>query len=145
MTTVDLSDLQDSVDWVSATLVDNRAFICRRTGKIYWLSDEYGLEDADIESAGDLDDLDKYLQVPNKYELDIGNRLVFDFVAANLPNQYDRVRDIFRRKGAYGAFKNLLAKSNSLDAWYEYSERRTRQAIREWCESKNIEVAEDSR
>ena len=145
MAAVDLSDLQDAVDWVSATFVDNRAVICRRTGKIHWLSDEYGLDDADIESAGDLEDLDKYLPVPNKYELDIGNRLVFDFVAANLPDQYDRVRDIFRRKGAYGAFKNLLAKSNSLNAWYEYSEKRTRQAIREWCEFESLEVAEDSR
>lgn len=145
MPAVHLSELQDAIDWVSATLVDNRAFICRRSGKIYWLSDEYGLDETDIEPAEDLDDLDKYLPVPNKHELDIGNRLVFDFVAANLPDQYDRVRDIFRRKGAYGAFKNLLAKLNSLDAWYEYSEKRTRQAIREWYEFENLEIAEDSR
>ena len=105
MPDVDINELQDAVDWVSATFVDNRAFICRRTGTIYWLSEEFGLGEANIEPAGDLVDLDTYLPVPNKYELDVGNRLVFDFVAANLPDQYYRVRDIFRRKDAYGALK----------------------------------------
>lgn len=142
MTAVDLNELQGAVDWVSASFMDNEAFICRQTGKVYWISGDGGLDDEENEPPDDLDDPDKYLQVPKKYELDIGNRLAFDFVTDKLPEQYNQVRDIFRRKGAYGRFKELLAQSDLLESWYAYSEERTLSAIREWCESEKLSIAQ---
>ena len=136
MQTVDLNELQVVVEWVSGSVVDNEAFVCRQTGKIYWISGD-GDMDTD-ERPEDVDDPDKYAAVPNKYELDVGVRLVFDFTKIHLPDEYNEVRSIFRRKGAYGRFKALLAQKSLLETWYAYSEERTLEALRDWCESEGI-------
>jgi hypothetical protein len=64
---------------------------------------------------GGLDELDEaavdceaMVAIPHKNDLDLGQSLVFEFVASTLPDEYDRVRDIFRHRGAYGRFKDLL-------------------------------------
>lgn len=78
--------------------------------------------------------------MPNKYELDIGVRLVFDFTKAHLIDHYHEVRSIFRRRGACGRFKALLAKHNMVESWFSFSEERTLDALEEWCESKGFAV-----
>ena len=138
MPRVELDKLQGAVEWTSDGIVDNEAFVCRQTGKIYWIS---GDEDPDSEERlEDVDDPEKYAAVPNKYELDVGVRLVFDFTKAHLSDQYQAVRTSFRRRGAYGRFKALLARHHLLDTWYSYSEQRTLDALEEWCESEGFEV-----
>jgi hypothetical protein len=137
MQRVDLDELQGAVDWISDGIVDNEAFVCRQNGKIYWIS---GDVDPDTEERPeDIDDPDKYVAVPNKYDLDIGVRLVFDFTKAHLSDCYHDVRSSFRRRGAYGRFKALLAKHNLLDTWYSYSEQRTLDVLEEWCETEGFE------
>jgi hypothetical protein len=138
MQTVNLNDLQGAVEWISGSSVDNEAYICRQTGRIYWIS---GDADPDTEERpGDVDDPDKYVAVPNKYELDIGVRLVFDFTKAHLIDHYHEVRSIFRRRGAYGRFKALLARHNMVETWFSFSEERTSNALEEWCESEGFAV-----
>lgn len=138
MPRVELDELQGAVEWISDGIVDNEAFVCRQTAKIYWIS---GDADPDSEERPeDVDDPEKYAVVPNKYELDIGVRLVFDFTKAHLIDQYHEVRSSFRRRGAYGRFKALLARHNLLDTWYSYSEQRTLDALEEWCESEGFEA-----
>ena len=139
MPTVDLTELQGAVEWVSDSVADSEAFVCRRTGRIYWISDDGSLEPE--ERPDDVDDQDKYAPVPNKYELDIGVRLVFDFTKNHLPDQYDEVRSIFRRRGAYGRFKALLAEHNLLDSWYGFSEEQTLVVLEEWCVSEGFAAA----
>jgi hypothetical protein len=53
-------------------------------------------------------DRDTGIATPHKNDLDIGQRLVFVFVDTHLLDEYSRVRQIFRRRGAYGRFKHLL-------------------------------------
>ena len=136
MQTVDLNDLHDAVQWVSGSIVDNEAYICRQTGKIDWISGDADPETE--ERPEDVDDPDKDTAVPNNYELDIGVRLVFDFTNAHLIDHYHEVRSIFRRRGAYGRFKALLARHHLLDRWFSYSEERTLDALKEWCESEGF-------
>ncbi len=138
MQIVDLSELQGAVEWVSGSIVDNEAYVCRQTGKIYWISGD-GEQETE-ERPEHVDDPDKYAPVPNKYELDIGVRLVFDFTKAHLIDHYHEVRSIFRRRGAYGRFKALLAKHNMVERWFSFSEERTLHALEEWCESKGFAV-----
>ena len=138
MPKVDLTELQGAVEWVSDNVADSEAFVCRRTGRIYWISDDGSLEPEEL--PDDVDDQDRYTPVPNKYELDIGVRLVFDFTKIRLPDQYDEVRSIFRRRGAYGRFKGLLATRNLLDRWFAYSDERTLDALAEWCEFEGFAV-----
>lgn len=108
MTTVNLEDLDSALEWVSTDYVENLAYVCRDTGKIYWISGEPGVLDEEDEIPDDIEDPDKYVLVPDKRDLDLGSQLVFDFTARYLPQHYDDVRDMFRRKGAYGRFKGLL-------------------------------------
>jgi hypothetical protein len=136
MPTVDLTELQGAVEWVSDSVADGEAFVCRQTGRIYWISDDGSLEPEEL--PDDTDDTEKYAPVPDKYELDIGVRLVFDFTKIRLPDQYEEVRSIFRRKGAYRRFKALLVERNLLERWYDFSEEQTLAVLEEWCASVGL-------
>lgn len=142
MPTIDLDELQGAVDWVSDRHMGNEAYICKKTGKIYWISGDSGLDDENAEVPSDVDDPEKYIPVPARQELDIGTRLAFDFATLNLPERYDQVRDIYRHRGAYGRFKELLARSELLESWYAYSEERSLTVIRDWCDSEELSVTE---
>ena len=140
MPRVCLSDLQAAMEWASDDMSDNEAYVCRETGKIYWVSEEPGLLDDEEETPGDIDNIEKYLPVPDKRDLDLGTRLVFDFAARHLDDQYEKIRSIFRRRGAYGRFREMLEETNSLDAWYAFSEERTLVALTAWCESEGFDI-----
>lgn len=60
-----------------------------------------------------------------------------------LPELYDEVEDVFRRKGAYSRYKALLAGAGKLEAWYEFEEAETESALKEWAEEEGIEVIDD--
>jgi hypothetical protein len=144
MPSVDLDQLQGAVDWVSSDSLMNEAYVCRKTGRIYWIPDEAERIDEREQAPSDVQDPDKFLLVPDKYYLDLGNKLAFDFTAQYCPDCYDDVQDLFRRKGAYGRFKGLLAQKNLLDQWYGFSEQQTRLALQEWCKSEGLEVMADT-
>jgi hypothetical protein len=136
MPTVDLTELQGAVEWVSDSVTDSEAFVCRRTGRIYWIADDGSLEPGEFPE--DIEDQNKYVPVPDKYELDIGVRLVLDFTKIHSPDQYEQVRSIFRRRGAYGRFKALLAERNLIERWYDFSEEQTLAVLKEWCASEGF-------
>jgi hypothetical protein len=133
------TDLQDAFLFVSfGAPGENEAYLDRQSGKIYCHS-EYG--DFDEELPDDIDG-DKYIHVPDKRELNLGERLVLDFVRQFLPGDYDEVRRIFSRKGAYGRYKDLLVERSALDCWYEFSNKAEEAALREWCAENGIELSD---
>jgi len=140
MPTVRLDQLQDALDWASSDSLTNQAYVCRETGHIFWISGEAGIADEEEDTPADIQDTDKYALVPDKYYFDLGNKLVFDFAARYLVDQYDDVRAMFRRKGAYRRFKVLLQQRNLVDQWFAYSEEQTRKALEDWCESEGFGV-----
>ena len=144
MPTVDLDQLQGAVDWVSSDSLMNEAYICRTTGRIFWVPDDLETDDDMEDPPDDIQDIEKYVLVPDSHELDLGNKLAFDFAAQYLADQYDEVRTIFRRKGAFGRFKVLLHRQNLLEEWYAFSEEQTRKALTNWCESEGLEVERES-
>ena len=87
---------------------------------------------------GDVDNLDKYIRIPHRNDLDLGKVLVFDFVSGHLPDALQEVDRIFNRKGAYARFKQFLESKGMLDQWYEYEDRRQKTALREWCKENGI-------
>ena len=134
-----LSDLEDALMFASAGMgMDASAYVDRETGEIYYAGE---LVDAD-ELPEDLEVSDRYLKIPDKRELDLGQSLVFDFVADHAAEEHDRVRDIFRRRGAYGRFKDFLDDKGLLDTWYRYEEDKTRDALREWCSDEGLNLVE---
>jgi hypothetical protein len=129
------SDIEDAFLFVSmAPPYENNAYLNTETGEMYYVS---ALGDSD-ELPDDLEKSDKYISIPHKNDLDLGRNLVFDFISANLPGELEQVRGIFRSKGAYARFKDLLDSKGQLEAWYEYEKKATEEALRDWCKKNNI-------
>ncbi len=118
----------------------NTAIFCRETGQIYFRS-----ELGDIDEIGD-EDLDEYtcIEIPHKNDLGLGQDLVFEFVEAHLPGEYDRVWQIFGRRGAYRRFKDFLESKGLLERWYDFENQREELAMREWCRENEIEFSENT-
>jgi hypothetical protein len=70
----------------------------------------------------------------------LGDRLAFRFTELEMPHEYERVRAMFRHKGAYGHYKHLLESKNLLERWHQFEEEQTRAALREWCEENGLRV-----
>lgn len=134
---IDYSDLEDAYMWVSGAPMECSAMIDRNTGKIYFLSDSY---DVDDDCPEDIGDEEKYLSVPGQYDLDLGNSLAFRFARCQPRLDEDEIREIFHRKGAYSRFSNLLDKLNLQDEWHEFRSSAIKAALISWCEEHGIEV-----
>jgi hypothetical protein len=136
------SDIELSFEFVSSEGGSaHEAFLCRRTGRIYWRSDS--LEDLNEEEMpDDIEDEEKYIAIPGKRELDLGKPLVLDFAREFLPNYFDEVRYMFSKRGAYKNFRALVTRRNVLDRWYEFESKATERALREWCELHSVELAD---
>jgi hypothetical protein len=126
---VSFMDLQLAFEFVSSGgMGENEAYLDRQLGKIYWHS-EFG--DNDEELPDDIDD-NKYILIPDKRELDLGKPLVLDFAREFLPDDYDEVRHIFSRRGAYHRYKDLLVRRGALERWYDFLNKSEERALREW-------------
>ena len=126
----------------SSAYGEHHAYLCRESGKIYWHSEFSDLEELNDELPEDIEDEDKYIQLPSKRELDLGVPLVMDFVRQFLPRDFDDVSDMFDRRGAYGRFKQLLTRRGALQQWYDFEQQATERALREWCELNSIVLAD---
>lgn len=115
----------------------NHAVVCRETGEFLWHS-EYG--DNFDEWPDDVDDEEKYLAIPDKRQLDLGKPLVLAFARSFLADDYDDVRRMFSRSGAYARFKDLLVRRRALERWYEFENEATRRALKEWAEENDVEI-----
>src|SRR5436309_3442566 len=69
-----------------------------------------------------------------KQDLGPGKALALDFAREFLPEDFDDVRDMFGRRGAYRNFRALVSKRRVLERWYDFEAKATKRAVREWCE-----------
>lgn len=139
---VKFDDLEAAVEFVSLSggMEGQAAYLCRQTGKVHY--DDAGISGEDEPLPDDVEDETKYIPIPSTRDLDLGRQLVFDFVEEFMPNDYDFVRNIFSRSGAYGQFKNFLARERKLDQWHAFENQAQKKAIREWCADNGIDVEE---
>ena len=134
---ISFNEIEDAFFYVSMEqMYMHSAILNRETGDIFYTSE---MGDSD-ELPDDVDDQDKYINIPHKNELDLGKSLVLDFTSEHLPAELETVHSIFRRKGAYSRFKELLEAKGLLDTWYKYEELRQKEALREWCRENNINI-----
>ncbi|MDF1537007.1 MAG: UPF0158 family protein [bacterium] len=115
---------------------EHTAVIHRGTGEGFFASEMAGYDDIPEEAEGSED----YLWIPHKHDLDLGKPLVMSFVLDRCPELYDEVSAVFRRKGAYGRFKDLLDRKDLLQEWYAFEEERTREALHKWCAENGVEL-----
>ena len=55
-----------------------------------------------------------------------------------MPDQYDEVRAIFSRKGAYGRYDDWLDRRDLLEKWRAYYNHAVHTALREWCKENAL-------
>jgi hypothetical protein len=120
----------------------NDALLCRRTGKIHWRSDDSGLDEFDEDLPDDIEDGGTYIAIPHKRDLGLGKPLALEFAREFLPGDYDDVRSMFSRRGAYPNFKDLLVRRRALDRWHAFENKATNKALRDWCEANSIELSD---
>ncbi len=139
---ISFQEILDALESVGTDILgEHQAILCRRTGKIYWRSESSELDELNDELPDDIEDDEKYVAIPDKRELGLGKPLVLDFAREFLPDDFDEVRYIFSKKGAYAKFRALLIRRNVLERWYDFEAKGTERALREWCELNAIEVA----
>src|ERR1700680_4892752 len=116
-------EILDAFEFVDGGLGAHEAFLCKQTGKVHWRSGLSELDELNEEVPDDVEDEEKYLAIPGKRELDLGKPLVLDFAREFLPNDFDEVRHIFTRRGAYRRYKDLLVRRAALEPWYDFSNK----------------------
>jgi hypothetical protein len=136
--TVDWNELLHAFEFASIGRPhEHEAVLCRKTGKFLWQTDV----DEDIEAwPDDADDEEKYIRIPHRKELDLGKPLVLEFARQFLPDEFNEVRRIFDKRGAYARFRDLLLRKKALDRWYDYENKAAETALRDWCELNGITI-----
>ncbi len=140
MATFTFSEIENAFMYVGSAMCGmNSAVICKDTGRILYRS---GMTDIDeVADQEDNLDWDQCVEIPHPNDLDLGRNLVFEFVEKNLPDDYQRVWQMFRRSGAYSRFKALLQRRGLLQEWHDIENSRQNCAIRRWCEENDIELS----
>ena len=134
---IEFSEIEHAFFFVSMDqMYMHNAILCKDTGQIFYTSE---MGDSD-ELPEDIDNPDKYIDIPHKKELDLGKALVIEFTSKYLPEELDKVYSIFRRKGAYSRYKDLLEMKGALEDWYKFENERQVLALKEWCLRNNIEI-----
>jgi hypothetical protein len=135
---VNYSEIENAFMFVSMSPQhENSAYLNKETGETYYVS---MIGDSD-ELPEDFEEDENYISIPHKNDLDLGRNLVFDFVEANIPDEFECVRAIFSRKGAYARYKDLLEAKGQLEAWYKFENEATENALRAWCKENGIECS----
>jgi len=130
------SEVESAVEFMSDELGGaNLAVYDRMTDKFLYRSDY-----SDIDEIPEDTDDERYVEVPNKRDLDLGRDLVFRFVEQAMPEDKDLVYGFFRHPGAYSNFKNLLNRRNQLEQWFDFENAAMREAIEQWCKENGIEL-----
>jgi hypothetical protein len=141
---VRLKDLLDAYQFVSMSEAgEHLAYLCKQSGRIYWHIESFSEIFANPEEEplpDDVGDEDKYIEIPNRRDLDLGQPLIWDFVNEYSPDDYGEVREIFSRKGAYSRYKGFLRRKRLLDRWHEFETKAEERALREWCNFNEIEI-----
>ncbi|WP_372846122.1 hypothetical protein [Pontiella sp.] len=135
---IKFSEIERAFEYVNFGAIPggNTALFDKATGEIYFKSDFAGID----EIPGEAYRSESTVEIPHKNDLDLGSRLVFRFVCDTFPDGYDKVREIFSRRGAYARYRDWLEYNGLLDKWYDYSSAAEETALREWCAGEGIEL-----
>jgi hypothetical protein len=130
-------DLQSAFLFVSSVAYGmNQAVVRKDTGEILYRSEMAGTDEIGEREL----DPNQWVSIPHRNDLDLGQPLVFEFVKANLPHEYDAVWQIFKKRGAYGRFRDFLESKGLLERWHKFSDQREETALRQWCQENGIDL-----
>ena len=132
------SEIEEAVYFVSMEPYGtNEAWVSLDNGQTFLLS---GHGDSD-ELPDDFEESDRYLAIPHKNDLDLGQQLVRDFICSESPSLVRQVEEIFQHSGAYSRYKTVLVSNGLLDAWHAFEREQTMKMIQEWCEENELPLS----
>lgn len=138
MAAIEYSVLRNAFEFVSSgSPSEQSAYICKDSGVIYWVSSTLELEE---EVPDDLEISGRYIAVPHKNELKLGQNMALTFIDQMLPDDYNTVASYFRKRGAYRRFKELLQSQGMLETWYAFEANASDAALLEWCQANSIQL-----
>ena len=114
----------------------NHAILCLDDGRIYFRSDDGDLDDLDEDEF----DCNRFLAIPHKNDIDLGARLVLEFVDLQIPDDLEMIDRMFRSRGAYRRFRDFLSCRGLLQSWHDFEKRRTQETLLKWCRDHEIEL-----
>ena len=133
---VRFQDIMEAVEAVSSGhFGENSAWLCKQSDRIYM---QFAIDDELEELPDDIEDGEKYIPIPDKRELDLGKPLALAFAGEFLPNDFDKVRQIFSQRGAYARFNDLLDHRHMRQQWFDYRDKAEIEAVRAWCAENSI-------
>ena len=133
---IKFSDIEDAFFFVSmGEMYMNSSILCLETGQVFYVSD---IGDSDELPEDIDDDLNKYIEIPHKNELNLGKPLVLEFSTMYLSENLEKINSFFHKKGAYTKFKNFLETKGILEKWYAFEEAEQKKALMEWCKDNDI-------
>ena len=134
------------------------AYLNRRTGEIVTISEEEfdAVEDQDslennpeweqdnIRIAREiLDNEEDFLSLPTKHDIheyQIMERFCHSVKDRNVS---ESLYGAIKGKGAFGRFKENLARFEMADEWYKYRDEAIKRIAIDWCKSNHIEFEEE--
>lgn len=132
------NEIHDSLMFVSAAgYGESSAILNKQTGKIYYRS-ELGDIDEQEELSEEEYDSTIHIEIPHKNDLELGRNLVFEFVDQFIPEDSNKVDQIFRKRGAYSKYKDFLESRGILQKWYDFENQREQLALLQWCKENEI-------
>lgn len=135
---VKFDKLEDAFSFVnSAPYGEHKAWLCLENDEILWFSEFLDFEEQDnVESRLEHG---KWIEIPHKNDLKAGKEIVFQFAAEKLSSEdLHKVERFFSLRGAYGNFKDLLQVRGLLESWYEYSNEKKIEALKQWLADEEI-------
>ncbi|MEE9345780.1 MAG: UPF0158 family protein [Methylococcales bacterium] len=137
-----LNEIHDALMFVSAAgYGENYALLNKQTDQIYFRSEMTGIDDLEELSAEECNS-SIHIEIPHKNDLDLGRDLVFEFVEQFIPEDDNKVDQIFRKRGAYSRYKDLLESRGVLQKWYDFENQRELSALLDWCKENEIDITD---
>ena len=136
MHNINFDELRNAFEFVSSgPSSQHSAYICMDTGIIYWTSNVMELEE---KVPDDIETSDRYIPVPHKNDLKLGQSLALSFIDQEIPHEYNFAASLFRKRGAYRRFKELLQSEGLLEKWFVFEANASDMALETWCKENNI-------
>jgi hypothetical protein len=130
--------MEDIVDAIATSTKDTDYFYDLETGDLEMMVDGEVLGNSDI----DLSNEERYIKLPDRYELDEEDMMTTFAKRADDPAMQAKLLQAISQDDTYKAFHNLVEDLNMSDQWNRFREDVFRQSATEWCEYNGIDYVE---
>jgi hypothetical protein len=133
-------------DELAALPAEFTAYLNRRTGEVYFVTDEdqRALEDPDgplvphwqreeLPKVREVMESDEWLALPSKF--DIHEYAIMKQFCLDLP---ETLLDIIHGSGAFRRFKNFVHRYGIQQQWYDYRDREIEAIVANWLDAQGI-------